>query len=475
MHGPVISTPEAVGRTPPQNIELEQALLGSILINNDALHRVSDFLEPRHFAEPIHSRIFQACGELICAGKTATPLTLKTLLPAAIDGTDLTASKYLARLAAEATSVIMVEDYGREIRELAARRAIIATGEDIIDAGYDTGRLNARLVASGGIERLDEIVAVDGRAHATRFEIGRAADDVITHVADLIQNPGRRAITWGLRELDKTAPVLKPGHLVVLAGRPGMGKSAVALASMLRAARNGFRVLFFSLEMTAQALANRAIADLCYDPRQPISYFDLERGDVIDADWDRIEDARRLLHSVPFIIEEQPAVTVSQIAARARKEKQRLERQGATLDGIVVDHIHIMAATNRYAGSRVHEVSEISAGLKALAKELRVPVLALAQLNRAVEGRDNKRPQLSDLRDSGSLEQDADAVIFAYRPEYYLDKPCDDPGEEVVRRERLSEVQHKLELNVAKQRNGPTGTVVVRFDAASNHIDNLAT
>jgi replicative DNA helicase len=335
--------------------------------------------------------------------------------------------------------------------------------------------MTARMVATGAIERLDEIVAVDGRAHATRFEIASAADDAITHIAELIQNPNRRALNWGLRELDNLAPCFDAGNLVVFAGRPGMGKTGVVLSSMLRAAREGFRVLFFSLEMTAQALAMRAIADLCYDPRQPISYFDLQRGKIADTDWDRIEDARRLLRTVPLIVEEQPAVTVSQIATRARKEKQRLERQGATLDGIVVDHIHIMAATNRYAGSRVHEVSEISAGLKALAKELCVPVLALAQLNRAVEGRDNKRPQLSDLRDSGSLEQDADAVIFAYRAEYYLDKPCDDPGEEVVRRERFSEVQHKLELNVAKQRSGPTGTVVVRFDAASNHIDDLAT
>jgi replicative DNA helicase len=179
----------------------------------------------------------------------------------------------------------------------------------------------------------------------------------------------------------------------VLAGRPGMGKTGVALATMLSAARAGFRVLFFSLEMTAQAIAYRAIADLCYDPRQPIAYFDLERGDISDADYDRIEDARRLLHTIPFVIEEQAAVTVSQIAARARKEQQRLECQGAALDIVVVDHVHIVAATNRYAGVRVNEVSEISAGLKALAKELRIPVLALAQLNRQVENREDKRPQ----------------------------------------------------------------------------------
>jgi replicative DNA helicase len=472
MHG-IVSAP-AGARTPPQNIELEQALLGAIFINNEALHRVSDFLEPRHFAEPVHCRIFELCQEMIGAGKTATPITLKTFLPPD-DIAGLKPSQYLARLAAEATSVIMVEGYGREIRELAARREIIAAGEDLIEAGHEPGRLTAKLVAAGGIERLDEIVAVDGRTQATRFEIGRAADDVVTHIAELLQNPAQQtSVTWGLREFDKMAPCLKPGHLVVLAGRPGMGKTGAALSSMLRAARGGSRVLFFSLEMTAQALANRAIADLCYDPRQPIAYFDLERGSVAEADWDRIEDARRLLHTIPIVIEEQPALSVSQIAARARKEQQRLGRQDAALDIVVVDHVHIMAATNRYAGARVHEVSEISAGLKALAKELSIPVLALAQLNRQVENREDRRPQLSDLRDSGSIEQDADAVIFAYRAEYYLEKPCDDPSDEVVRQESLNRVRNILELIVAKQRNGPTGTVRVRFDAACNHIDNLA-
>jgi replicative DNA helicase len=471
MHG-VIPSPSAAGRTLPQNVELEQALLGAIMLNNDAFHRVSDVLEPRHFFEPVHGLIFRVCGELIAAGRTATPISLKTCMPP--DGiAGLRPSHYLARLAAEATSVVMAADYAHQIRELAARREIIAAGEDLIEASNQPGGLTARLVAAGGIERLDEIVALDGRAQATRFEIGRAADDASTHIAELMRNPGQRSVTWGLRDLNKMAPCLKPGALVVLAGRPGMGKTGAALASMLRAARNGSRVLFFSLEMTAQALANRAIADLCYDPRQPMGYFDLEGGNVADADWDRIEDARRILHGIPFVIEEQPALSVSQIAARARKEQQRLERQDAALDIVVVDHVHIMAATNRYAGSRVHEVSEISAGLKALAKELRIPILALAQLNRQVENREDKRPQLSDLRDSGSIEQDADAVLFAYRAEYYLEKPCDDPDDEVVRQERLSKSRNILEFIVAKQRNGPTGPVSVRFDAACNHIDDL--
>jgi replicative DNA helicase len=477
MHGPVALAPQAGGRISPQNVELEQALLGAILINNDAFHRVSGFLKPIHFAEPLHRRIFELCIELIGAGKIATPITLKTFLPPYIDVAGLTISQYLARLAAEATTVINATDYGHEVRELAARREIIAVGEDIIEAGHEPGGLTAQMVATGAIERLDGIVAVDGCAHETRFEIGRAADDAMAHIADLIQNPGQKnGVTWGLRELDKMVPCLKPGRLVVLAGRPGMGKSAIAVAVALRAALAGFRALFFSLEMTALELTFREIADLIYDPRRPIAYSDLELGNIDPlADWDHIEDAKRLLQSVPLVIDEQPTLTVSQIAARARKDKQRLERQGAALDIVVVDHMHIMAATNRYAGDRVHEISEISAGLKALAKELKIPVLAVAQLNRAVESREDKRPELRDLRDSGSIEQDADAVIFAYRREYYLQKPCDDPAKEALRKDELISVKNKLELNVGKQRGGPTGTVVVFFDAACNHIDNLAT
>jgi replicative DNA helicase len=226
--------------------------------------------------------------------------------------------------------------------------------------------------------------------------------------------------------------------------------------------------------MTADALANRAIADLCYHSRSRITYFDIEEGNVTNEDYERIEDARRLLHTIPIVIEDQAALTVAQIAARARKEQQQLERKKQTLDLLVVDHLHIARPSNRYSGHRVHEVSEISAGLKALAKELDVPVLALAQLNRQVESRDEKRPQLSDLRDSGSIEQDSDAVILLYREEYYLQKRRDNAEAEAARIARLAEVENTLEFIIAKQRHGPIDTVRVRFDSACNHIDNLA-
>jgi replicative DNA helicase len=225
-------------RISPANVELEQALLRAVLVNNQAFHRVSDFLEPQHFFEPIHQKVFEICGDLCRASEIASPITLKSFLPldCGIDG--LTTSQYLARLASEATSVINATDYAREIRELAARREMIATAEDIVDGCYETGA-TARTIATSGIERLDGIVAISTGAQATRFEIGRAADGVMSRLADMLQNPGRQTgVRWGLVALDKVAPCLKPGNLVVMAGRPGMGKTGAALACALRAARD---------------------------------------------------------------------------------------------------------------------------------------------------------------------------------------------------------------------------------------------
>jgi replicative DNA helicase len=419
MHGPVRLPTSTSDRVAPHNIELEQALLGAIFVNDEAFHRVADFLEPGHFFEPIHSRIFEVCRDLLAAGKTATPITVNSFLPGDFRIAGMTVSQYLARLAAEATTVINAADYGQEIRALAARRDIIQIGEDLIDASYQMSADAApRAVATGGIERLDEIVAIGARDHSNRVEIGKAADETMDRLADMLQNPhSRTGVRFGLCDVDRMTSCLQSGHLVVMAARPGMGKSGLAISCSLRAAKAGHRILFASLEMTGASLASRAMSDLCYDRWRRIPYFDIDNGRVSDEDYDRIEDARRLLHTMPIVIEQQAALSVAQLAARARKLQQSLERKQQKLDGVVVDHIHIMRPSDRYKGRRVDEVSEISAGLKALAKELGVPVLALAQLSREVEHRDVKRPQLSDLRDSGSIEQDADAVIFLFREE----------------------------------------------------------
>jgi replicative DNA helicase len=311
----------------------------------------------------------------------ATPITVKSFLSPEHNIGGLTVSQYLARLAAEATTVINAIDYGRTIRWLAARRAMIALHEESIEACYQmTAEESLRLTAMGDIERLDEIASIGTYLKTSRIEIGRAADEAAERAAEKIKNPGIQTGTpWGVATIDKVAPCLQPGDLTVLGARPGMGKTALASSVSARIAKRGYRIVFFSLEMTAVRLADRVIADLCYEPplidfrrerSGPITYFDIARGNVDPADFDLIEDARRQLQSYPLIIDEQPALTVGQIQVRARKEQQRFERKEQTLDLVVVDHIHLMRASDRYAGNRVHELTEISGGLKTLAKEL---------------------------------------------------------------------------------------------------------
>jgi replicative DNA helicase len=475
---PVLASSLPPNRTLPCNIELEQALLGAILVNNDAFHRVSDFVEPRHFFDQFHQKLFEIAASLIRVGKTATPITLKTFLSGDTDIGGLTVSQYLARLAAEATSVINAADYGQEIYELASRRALINIGEEICSASYDSTPVSrARLIASGAIEALDGVVTSHVDAHLARVHIGDAATEAMRRLSDAMQNPGKLCgLSWGLKTIDERTGGLCDADLIIVAARPSMGKTGLMLSTALRVTKSGHPVLFFSLEMTAAPLSDRAITDIAYDRRQPIPYFDMKRGIISVSDYDRLEDAARHLRELPLMIEQQPALSIAQISARARKYQQFLERKRQKLGLLVVDHIHIVRPSAEYRGRRVDELTAISADLRALAKELNVPVVALAQLSRQVEGRDDKRPQLSDLRDSGSIEQDADLVVFLYREEYYLERKLHDglsQHEKHRVQARLFEVKDHLEFIIAKQRNGATGAWTIFFDAACNHIDDL--
>jgi replicative DNA helicase len=332
MHGPVRAvTAPPFDRAPPHNLDLEQALLGAIFVNNEAYHRLPDNLEPRHFFEPLHQRIFEICGELIYAGKVASPITVKSFLSSEHEVGGLTVSQYLARLAAEATTVINAFDYGHSVRVLAARREMISLSEDLTEVCYEMkADESLRTIATASIERLDEIASIGTHVKASRVEIGRAADEAVERLGEMIKNPGARTGTpWGLTRMDETAPCLQRGDLTVMAGRPGMGKTGVALSCCLRTAKRGHRVAFFSLEMMAVSLATRAIADLCYDRLRldfrrerfkPISYFDIAYGNIDPVDIDRIEDARRQLQSLPIVIDEQPAT------ARAERPDARLGR-----------------------------------------------------------------------------------------------------------------------------------------------------
>jgi replicative DNA helicase len=478
--------PEAapIYRSAPHNIEAEQALLGAILVNNEALYRVSDFLEPQHFFEPIHQKIYDLSRTLIRSGKVATPVTLKTFLPADVDIAGLTLGQYLARVAAEATTVINAEDYGRTVYDLAIRRDLIRIGEDMVNVAYDAPVDFAPREQIEDAERRLYELAETGRYDGGFKLFSQALTTAVDMAARAYQRDGRLSgLATGLDDLDRMMGGLQHSDLIILAGRPGMGKTALATNIAYNVARawrgevkpdgrtetvNGGIVGFFSLEMSAEQLATRIIAEQTEIPSSKI-----RRGGITEADFERIKDVSIELQNLHFYVDETGGLTVGQLAARAR----RLKRQRG-LDLLVIDYLQLLqGSSRRSAENRVQEITEITTNLKALAKELNVPVLALSQLSRQVESRDDKRPQLSDLRESGSIEQDADVVMFVFREEYYhqMRKPLESNREKFAEWLAEADKHHgKAEVIIGKQRHGPTGTVELQFDAMVTRFSNLA-
>ncbi len=475
---------QALFRTAPHNIEAEQALLGAILVNNEAFYRVSDFLEPGHFFEPVHLRIYELAGSLVRAGKIANPVTMKTFLPADVDIAGLTVSQYLARLAAEATTVINAEDYGRTIYDLAVRRSLIIIGEDLVNTAYDAPVDAAPRDQIEDAERQLYELAETGRYDGGFQRFAMALTTAVDMAARAYQRDGRLSgIATGLADLDRKMGGLQHSDLVILAGRPGMGKTALATNIAYNIARawqheirpdgrtetiNGGVVGFFSLEMSAEQLATRIISEQTGIPSHKI-----RRGEIDPSEFDQIAGVAREMETLPLYIDETGGLSIAQLAARAR----RLKRQRG-LDVLVIDYLQLLTGSSRRAAEgRVQEITEITTRLKALAKELNVPVLALSQLSRQVENREDKRPQLSDLRESGSIEQDADVVMFVFREEYYLSNKEPRPGtdEHIKWQTEMDAVMGKAEIIIGKQRHGPTGTVQVQFDADVTRFANLDT
>jgi replicative DNA helicase len=470
-------------RQAPHNIEAEQALLGAVLVNNEAFYRVSDFLEPKHFYEPIHQKIFEVTAGLIRAGKIATPVTLKTFLPPEADIAGLTPPQYLARLAAEATTVINAEDYGRTIYDLAIRRDLIRIGEDLVNVAYDAPVDLAPQVQIEDAERRLYELAETGRYDGGFLRFSDALKDAVDLASKAYQRDGHLSgLASGLVDLDQLMGGLQASDLVIIAGRPGMGKTALATNVAYNVAAeyrgkprpdgsietvSGGIVGFFSLEMSAEQLATRVLSEQAEIPSSRI-----RRGDISETDFAKLAAAAQMMQSIPLYIDETGGISIAQLAARAR----RLKRQRG-LDLMVVDYIQLLSGSTRRAmEGRVQEVTEITTGLKALAKELHVPILALSQLSRQVESRDDKRPQLSDLRESGSIEQDADVVMFVYRDEYYLrNKEPREGTEEWFKWDAdVKAAENRAEIIIGKQRHGPTGTVKLSFEAQYTRFGNLA-
>src|SRR3954465_10403558 len=414
-------------RVAPNNIDAGQALLGAILVNNDAYYRVSDFLEPGHFFEDLHKRIYEIATTLIKSGKVATPITLKTFLGDADLG-GVTVSQYLARLAGEATTVINAQDYGRTVYDLAIRRSLVGIGEDLVNTAYDSPvEASPRDQIEEAERRLYEL-AETGRYDGGFQRFADALTGAIDMAAAAFKREGKLSgIATGLKDLGRMMGGLQQSDLVILAGRPGMGKTALATNIAFNIARayqgekqqdgalktvNGGIVGFFSLEMSAEQLATRIIAE-----QSGVPSYKIRRGDIREDEFYRITDAARDMQAIPFYIDQTGGISIAQLAARAR----RLKRQRG-LDMLVVDYLQLLSASAKKGENRVQELTEITTGLKALAKELAVPIVALSQLSRQVEQRDDKRPQLSDLREAGPIEQAADGVMFVFREEYYVER-----------------------------------------------------
>ncbi|MFH1804111.1 MAG: replicative DNA helicase [Pseudomonadota bacterium] len=477
-------------RTPPHNFEAEAALLGAILNNNAAYERVSDILRPEHFADARHGRIFEACGKLIERGQLANPVTLSAFFRQDEHLAEIGGPGYLAELSNNLVSVINAGDYGKLVYDLYLRRELIEIGEDVVNEAY---RHDIDIEAPQQIEQAEQrlfSLATSGSAESGFVSFGASLTKAVENAENAFRNAGKVVgVTSGLRDIDRKLGGLHPSDLLILAGRPSMGKTALAMNLAFNAAiasqqnRAGGTetkegklgaIAVFSLEMAAEQLAARLLSQAA-----EVSGDNMRRGDLTEEDFERLVTATQELNAVPLYIDDTPALPVSTLRTRCRRLKRQ---QGLAM--IVVDYLQLLSPPTNFRGDgRVQEISEITRSLKAIAKELEVPVLALSQLSRAVEQRDDKRPQLSDLRESGSIEQDADVVMFIYREQYYLERgePAQKPEESTDKfgeryaqwQDRLNLVYNTAEVIIAKQRHGPVGSVRLFFDGNYTKFGDL--
>ena len=467
-------------RLPPTNLQAEQALLGALLANNKAYERVSEFLIPDHFADPIHGRIFTAISRRVEAGQLADAVTLKAEFEHSGVLEEVGGTTYLAQLLSAMVGIINAGEYGRAIYDAWMRRQLIDIGEIVVNNAFGAEpELDGVKQVEAAEQALFDLAAKGGTDRG--FVAFKDALIEALHTAEkAFHRPGGvSGLTTGLRDVDRKTGGLHPSDLLILAGRPGMGKSALATKIAWGAARaildearaedpNAVpksSVALFSLEMSAEQLATRMLAE-----ESRISGDRIRRGDIGQKDFDRFVQVSRDLSTLPLHIDDTPAITLSAMRTRCRRLKRT---KGLSL--VIIDYLQLMRpAAGTRQENRVQEVSQITQGLKALAKELQLPVLALSQLSRAVESREDKRPQLSDLRESGSIEQDADVVMFIYRDEYYLQQRApkqmgfdnDEKFHAAVEKWQrdMEAVHNRAELIIEKQRHGPTGKIDLLFE-----------
>ncbi len=461
-------------RIPPHNYEAEQALLGALLHNNLSSEKITDFLRPQHFADSMHGKIYEAIVTLIERGQVADPITLSKYFEKEESLKAAGGAGYLVKLVSSVVSIINVKDYGLLIYDLYLRRQLIDLGENVVNQAHEH---SLEVTANQQIEAAEQHLfdlATTGQQdrgfqdfHDTLATAIRTAEVAYKRDSQVV------GCTTGFKDMDKWLGGMHPSDLIILAGRPSMGKTALATNIAFNAAwgflakNEGGRTAFFSLEMSSEQLATRLLAQ-----ESGISSDKIRRGELHQNDFPKFLEVSRRISKIPLYIDDTPALTISALRTRAR----RLKRQKG-LDLIVVDYLQLLQGSDKNGNDgRVQEVSDITRGLKALAKELNVPVIALSQLSRAVEQRDDKRPQLADLRESGSIEQDADVVMFIYREEYYeaRKEPAEDSDKHAAWQERMSKIYNQAEVIIAKQRHGPIGTVRLFFDGKLTKFGNLS-
>lgn len=479
-------------RLPPANPAAEQALLGALLANNKAYERVSDFLAAEHFSDPVHGRIYQSIQRRVEAGQLADVITLRAEFEHSGLLDEVGGPAYLAQLLSAMVGVINAGEYGRVVYDTYLRRQLIDLGEVVVNRAFGAEpELDAKDQLEAAEQSLFDLAKEGGAGEGGFVTFERALTAAVEHAERAFSTPGGvSGLPSGLRDLDKKTGGLHPSDLVIVAGRPGMGKTALATKIAFGAAKAVLRearekdpnavprggVAIFSLEMSADQLATRLLSE-----ESRISGDRIRRGEISQRDFDRFVEVSRELASLPLFIDDTPAITISALRTRCR----RLQRTKG-LNLVVVDYLQLMRpAAGTRPESRVLEISMITQGLKAIAKELSIPVIALSQLSRAVEQREDKRPQLSDLRESGSIEQDADMVMFVYRDEYYIgaQQPKiaafenDEKFQDAHTRwqQKMEEVHNKADLIIAKQRHGPTGTIPLFFEAEFTRFGDLDT
>tara|TARA_B100000700_G_scaffold56954_1_gene61506 strand:- start:2830 stop:4245 length:1416 start_codon:yes stop_codon:yes gene_type:complete len=453
----------------PNNIEAEQSVIGSILVYNEIFDEINMIVSNKNFYDPMHQKIFSAIEKLIYSGTLANPITLKNYFENEKD--EINIPEYLVKITKFSTSSRQTIEYSKLIYDLFVKRELIKISESVIDTAQlnDLDRDGQSIIESFEKSLFD--LAERGSFNSSLVKFDEAMKMTIEMASNAYKNDeGIVGVPTGLTDLDDRLGGLHKSDLLIIAGRPSMGKTALATNIAFNAARKiqeegrKSTIAFFSLEMSSEQLSTRILAE-----QSRIKQNDIRRGRISEDQFDKFIETSKNISELPLYIDETPAITIAALSNRARRIKRLYG-----LDLVVVDYIQLMRATN-FKDGRVQEISEITQGLKALAKELSVPVLALSQLSRAVEQRDDKKPQLSDLRESGSIEQDADVVMFVFREAYYLERKEPQPAtvEHAEWQSKMSDIANRAEIIIGKQRHGPTGNVFLEFEAMFTRFKDI--